>query len=375
MKNSNTNQQNAHASHCPLSIVNCQFNRQLSIVNCQLKGMTLVELLVAVSIMVLLVAISVPMFKPMLESQKTAGAARTVAMALERAKVRAMETGKYVGVEFERFSVDKDKNDIALDQNFALRLRLVRNAKDRYTLDDDFRVKVKGGVIEFYTYNGPSGTPPNRWVPSLTDPPDWDGNASLIQFGRQGRYYKLDGKKLAPPFGGLDHPVEGASGTYDHPPVEYRIKRQPRPMLIPPIIMPRGTVVDLQFSGEGIKNKATAFNDISSESVIILFSPNGTVDRYFFDDPTPMDGVPRDPLHFCIGEWERALSIGHEDGRRNIDTASNFWVTVHPRTGAVRISEMNTYRDPALATLSTPPTPVEEARKFATENFVNIGGF
>jgi len=343
--------------HCPLSTVHYPQSTANS-------GMTLIELLVAVSIMVLLVAVSVPMFKPMLESQKTSGAARTVAMALERAKVRAMETGQYCGVTFERF----DRESVALAQNFALRIRLVKNVKDRYTLDDGFRVKVKGGVIGFYAYNG------TQWMPS-PDPPDWDGKASLIQLGRQGRFYKLVGKKLESPFDALDHPVEDTSGTYVHPPVEYRIKRQPRPMLIPPIIMPRGTVVDLQFSGEGIKNKATAFNDISSDSVTILFSPSGSVDRYFFDDPTPMDGVPRYPLHFCIGEWERALSIGHEDGKSNIDTASNFWVTVHPRTGAVRVSEMNTYRDPSLAALPNPPTPVEEARKFATENFVNVGGF
>ena len=342
------------------------------------SGMTLVELLAVVSIMVLLVAVSVPMFKPMLASQKTSGGAQTVSMALQRARMRSMmeEQDKSWGVEFERFNEGNESQ-------VSIRMRLVKNANPLATTDNSYRVKVQNGEIEFYGFN----TTSRLWVAQGVGvfPPNWEENVkadSQIQFGRQGRFYTLaspgsptDFPKLAAPFDSLNHPVE-LPPPDDHPPVEFLVRRPPRPMLIPPIIMPRGTVVDLNWSGLG-KN-GSEFDSSTTGSVVIMFSRDGSVARVIQDGAWP-GTVPRYPIHLCIGEWDRRMinstDTWAEDGRNNIQMPSNFWVTIHSRTGSVRIAEMNTYRDPALAALPTPPTPVEEARKFATENFVDVGGF
>jgi hypothetical protein len=312
--------------------------------------------------MVLLVAISVPMFKPMLDSQKTSGGAQTVAMALQRARVRAMMGDQRpCGVQFERFTEGNEPN-------VALRMKLLRNVSDYITTVNSYRIKVVSGRIEFYEFNG------TNWVPYTATggvPSDWSSrvkSSSLVQFGRQGRFYQLSGnnRTLAAPYNDLNHPAEpfppASPCPPEYPPVEFRVKQQPRQMLIPPVIMPRGTVVDLQHSGLGKGRPTDANFGSGNESITIMFSPSGYVDRYSLDGAWP-GVIPKDPIHFCVGEWERAISIGHEDGRSNIQMGSNFWVTIYPRTGDVRVTEMN------------PSTDLETARQFATENFVDIGGF
>ncbi|MDR3198095.1 MAG: prepilin-type N-terminal cleavage/methylation domain-containing protein, partial [Planctomycetaceae bacterium] len=64
------------------------------------RGFTLIELLVVISIMVLLVAASVPLLKPVFKSQKTKNAAQTVAAALQRTRFRAMEEQASCGIQF-----------------------------------------------------------------------------------------------------------------------------------------------------------------------------------------------------------------------------------------------------------------------------------
>ena len=328
-----------------------KWTHRLSTVHCPLStirsGMTLVELLVAVSIMVLLVAVSVPMFKPMLDSQKSAGGARTVALALQRARVMAMETGQPCGIMFERF-IEGNEN------NVSVRLFLVKPPKP-YTGDVGEVISVDPfGTLTSY---------PSSWASANIQ------NDDYIQFNYQGKYYKVNGGS-----------PQAADGT--KPPemnnVPFRVLRSPqtgaatnlRMALAPSIIMPRGTVVDLQYSGI---DHGTVINDrFPSDilSIIVMFAPTGSVDRVYYGGTNDIDDVFKGPIrliHFCVGEWERGISVGHEDGRNNIQTASNFWVTVNPRTGEVRTTEMN----------PVPPgsNDVTTARKFARERFVNIGGF
>ena len=321
------------------------------------SGMTLVELLVAVSIMVLLVAVSIPMFKPMLDSQKTAEGARTVATALQRARIKAMETGQPHGIRFERLA---EVNEL----NVSVRLFLVKPPKP-YT----------GNAGDTVTVNNATG--------GLTVSSDWSvagvNSGDFIQFNYQGKYYKLSGT-------GTTWVARAEDGTY--PPtdavsplaVPFRIRRGPvgggspnlRMALAPSMVMPRSTIVDLQWSGRNITNPPNLleFDDNTSlDPVVVMFAPNGTVDDVYFGSVLPRSNAL---IHFCIGEWERGISVGHEDGRNNIQTASNFWVTVNPRTGEVRTAEMNTGPpDPA----DPSPDPIKTARQFAREHFVNIGGF
>jgi len=68
------------------------------------RGMTLVELLVVITIMVVMLGLSATMFKPAGESRRVREAAREVAVYLSSARNRAIETGRPCGVMFRRLS-------------------------------------------------------------------------------------------------------------------------------------------------------------------------------------------------------------------------------------------------------------------------------
>ncbi|MBQ8363169.1 MAG: prepilin-type N-terminal cleavage/methylation domain-containing protein, partial [Thermoguttaceae bacterium] len=69
----------------------------------QRRGVTLMELLVVATIILIVTAVSVPTIKPMMESQLTKQAGSTVSTYLNRARARAMATGRPCGVTFEHF--------------------------------------------------------------------------------------------------------------------------------------------------------------------------------------------------------------------------------------------------------------------------------
>lgn len=361
--------------------------------------MTLVELLVVVSIMVMLVAVSVPTFKPMLESQRSAAGARAVSMALQRARAKAVYEKKRYGVEFVRFH---DGNA----PNLSLQMRLVRPGKNFVEFKDEngdeIRVRVESGTIKLCQFN--SGSWAWEEVAGSDTLQKWDDNiekGSEIQLGRQGRSYKLQNgsnRQLEAPYSNLNLPeVDLGGGEFSA--LELRVlqsRENDKGMttaLSPVVVLPRGTVVDLQFSSFDNPDEAgycsfSSFNPLS-RGVGVMFSPAGHVDHcyYYGDDGKYRFIRPHGGLfYFCIGEWDRQGTAPDgsslaEDKDNNLTTASNFWVTVNPRTGQVRSAEMGAIpsdtvkawkNSPTEAALKTMTAP---ARKYATEHYTDIGGF
>ncbi len=66
------------------------------------RAFTLVELLVVVGVISVLAAITLPSIRTMLHGQKVNQAARMVQAHIESTRLRAMATGKYTAVVFER---------------------------------------------------------------------------------------------------------------------------------------------------------------------------------------------------------------------------------------------------------------------------------
>jgi prepilin-type N-terminal cleavage/methylation domain-containing protein len=320
---------------------------------------TLVELLVVMSIMVLLVAASVPMLKPMLESQKTRNAAETVAAALQRVRFKAMEEQASCGIQLVPFETE---------QNVSLQMRLIKQANNLLN-SSDYRAQIINGNIYLYAYNSPN------WVrqTNATDSAWVEWNQYVqpgyeVQFGHQGRFYKLaTATTLDAPYDNLTLPEDAnVANTTVSNALEYKVIQPPRTTLIPPVVLPRGTVIDLAFSAGCIapedpdptkyNHNKLFFNGPNPPQ--IMFTPSGYVD-YFNGTYNPFYGGL---IYFCIGEWERGLNLA-EDGKNNIETMTNFWVTIHPQTGQVRITEMAPHNsDPTK-------TPQENARKFAAEHF------
>ncbi len=330
--------------------------------------MTLVELLVVVTVMVILMAVAVPQFKPALESQRTVNAARVVALALERARVRSMMENRAVGVEFMRYH-----NGHA--PNLSLQMRYIREAKPLAQIAPNVRARVTDSNpdddihetrITLHQFNG------TDWSEEATTAQaEWENKVKAgykIQFGRQGRSYTLrDPWNLAEPYQNLQLPY-GETGEMDGKnALEVLITRPPEPLFSPPVGLPQGTVVDLQFSDfdgvDGRQSFEVGFDvPPTTRGVTLLFSPAGNVEKYAVngdEKPLPYGGL----FYFLVGEWERQGTengVLSADGLTNLQTPSNTWVTVHPRTGRVSLGKMG---------------PADDPRKYAKEFYHILGEF
>jgi type II secretory pathway pseudopilin PulG len=341
----------------------------------------LVELLVVMSIMVLLVAVSVPMLKPMFKSQKTKNAAETVAAALQRVRFKAMEEQETYGISFEPF-------DPVNYQNVVVQMRLVKMGTPVLN-SQDIRIIIASGVINFCVYDQDHGQVTRKNDDGDPDPDtnyywttnpntsakktaranakdEWDAKVRggyEIQLARQGKVYKLDSpSNLAFPYHSLTLPadVPVPPPTYFNNALEYNIVQQPRSTLSPPVVLPKGTVVDLNsgYSSVPFGYGPSYEIPINSANKYLLFTPNGNID-YFQGYYKPCYGGL---IYLCIGEWERGIGAA-EDNKDNIQTLTNFWVTLNPKTGQVRITEMAPHDNPGLG------TALEKARKYAAEHY------
>ena len=359
-------------------------NRQLY--NSRL-GMTLVELLVVAAIIGTLLAVSVPFIKPLLVSRKTSNAAQVLAGTFQQARMKSIQEGKSYGVRFTPF---------ANAPTTAIQMRFLKGSPpSSFVNPPDIRVKVVAGEIIPYCFDAIAG----KWniVDSWNDPRVAEGQEQLlhggaIQFNRLGRFIEFaaveDTFRLKPPYDNLDLPD---TSTTINDAMEYYITGLAgfASAWFPPVVMPRGTVVDIMFSGGEVRNfdgnlkTPGSGNGIppyfsSGSDVIVMFSPAGYVDFLY------VDGMPikvNEMLYFCVGEWDRQVDAMNNplarDKKTNIDVPATYWVTIHPKTGGIRITE----NAPIQLGNSTIIDPIErklqdirDARKFAKEHFFNVGG-
>jgi prepilin-type N-terminal cleavage/methylation domain-containing protein len=351
-------------------------------------GMTLVELLVVMAIMAILVAISIPSLKPMLESQRAANGARAVATKLQQTRLKAMRENRPCGVEFMRF-----------DSEPRASLQM-RNVKDTPNF---IRLEIRGGTgsseVRCVVVPNGDGTATIRLVkgtfvtsPEHNDDRIWTeintGSPAegidthiverwrakvlpglSIQFNRQGRWFRLEDSFTVID---CDDPLPTnqtlVGGAYPEA-VSFNVTQRPASMLNSVTVLPRGTVIDLVHSGREVnmaRGSGVDFDNAATptyvtQSVIVMFSPTGYVDRFYIDGTEgnkPFNGI----TYLLVGEWDKIDS--GEDGKNNLATESNFWVTIKDRDGTVRISPN-----------SSDGTNIENRRKHAHDDLSNnIGG-
>jgi len=357
--------------------------------------MTLVELLVVVAIIVLLLAISVPLLKPMLESRRTANAAQVLAGAFQQARMKSIQEGQSYGIKLVPFRTVPTA---------SVQLRLQKSTPI-WVNSLNIRVVVRAGTIVPCCFWQDPSTGETEWRDTGSTPAE---NAELdavkqllipgyaIQFNRIGRWFTIGvNDKLASPYNNLDLP-EDLTGKDA---LEYCISAMPTLAWIPQTVMPRGTIVDLAFSGGetvdfagGVKmpdDIPVAFSlSLSNEelaAVTVMFSPAGHVDALRIDyidysvDPKGEEKVKafrvNEMLYFCVGEWDRQVDANGnslaEDKKSNFEVPATYWVTIHPKTGEVRIAE----NAPIGSESNAITQKLDDARKFAKKHFFNVGGF
>ncbi|MDO4585918.1 MAG: prepilin-type N-terminal cleavage/methylation domain-containing protein [Planctomycetia bacterium] len=343
------------------------------------KGMTLIELLVVATIILMVTAISVPVLKPMMQSQATSNAAAVVSTYLNRARARAIQTGRPCGVMFEVWdgtNLDMNTGDPVAGASLVLRQVEVPPA---YT-------GMTGAEMVSIPYSDPS-------VPIMREDPDnpdinlysiasndiyWDvlvqnQTSARIQFDNMGPFYQLSKNTVQNSGQTITYSeireIPGIQVPRKRDGVPFKVLRDPKPTMTAPVGLPQGTVVDLDWSGTDKNTVQVSMEPMEPTKVQIMFLPNGSVDS--ISGLGLLNNIPDSTIYLMIGRWERIPALGiPEDGLRNYQDGSNFWVTINPQNGMVSTVEVNTDIDPN----SSDPV-LYQSRNFARQSQRNIGAY
>ena len=315
-------------------------------------------MLIVVSIMMLLVVAAATTFRPATESRRIREAARAINVYLSSARNRAMETGRPCGVMLRRFAVSTTPPVGCV-----------------MTLDQCEVPPCYCGDTEQSTARVQYDATANEIIATLctSDSPDnLLRNLDLIQFNYQGPCYSI--KNLNSP----DY-IIASSGTWElhcdatgqwvpwptappFPSVPYRIFRTPVKGAAAPLQLPASAVVDLEASG--IDGGASFSPATNPGDVMILFAPNGSVDRvYIIGDPSS-PYVVTNPIFLLVGKRERVgttfYAAPNETQMTNYQDLNNIWVVINPQTGLIN-------SEPVGSSTASIPQSVADARDLARE--------
>ncbi|HOM16279.1 MAG TPA: prepilin-type N-terminal cleavage/methylation domain-containing protein [Thermoguttaceae bacterium] len=321
-------------------------------------GMTLVELLVVVTILVILTGVVIPVLTPSLESRRMRESARQVNLYLNRARSMAMEKKRPVGVWLERrqglnqavtnLFIVEELPPTGLDSSNIPRL-LVSNSNPQTPSSGSALLTFPGGA--------PSDLQVGDYLQLNFQGPIWE-MITISPVSANQRHCTLRQTGMGPP----------VPPNIPQPGVPYQIFRTPRlRSLASPLELPSATAIDTQWSGIGVGTLAQAFappTTTDTNPILILFSPKGEVDSVWCW--TSQSGSPvwqktkaTEPIYLLVGKLNR-IPQG-EDNLTNWQDLGNLWVVVTPQTGMVRTVEM------ASGTNSV------EARRIARESH-SMGG-
>ena len=315
------------------------------------NGLTLTELLVVGTIILAVTALSIPVVKPMMESQLTKNGANMLATTLNRARSRAQVSGRPCGVRFEYWP--GTVSDLK-DTHIGVR------AEDGTVIVHDTYYSTPGASLVIRqvevppVYSGLLGTETVKYNDGRCEfqndfyiASELEKIASAkIQFGGTGPFYAFNDRSTS----------LKESATLALPPqrdVEYpfKILLDSRPSMAMPVCLPRGTAVDLQFSGVGdtiFVDKVSGTNSQPTRqatALTIMFSPDGSVESI-------NGSIPSEPVHFLVGRWDQISAVrpdGDPESYPNYADGRNYWVSVFPQSGGVTVSQVNPTADVGYA--------------------------
>jgi len=168
-----------------------------------------------------------------------------------------------------------------------------------------------------------------------------------LKLGNQGGLYSVPGDNLTVL---LDSPLP--ANTYD-----FQFYPAPKKSSLMPIQLPSRAVVDIGLSGGGDADQC--FSPGVETPVKITFTPTGELDQVYHSDFTDGESVI-ERLHFFIGKTGRTGTTSDPEDN-HLQDGEAIWVSVDPRTGAVKSAENKPPAD--LETVNT----IENARTWANE--------
>jgi type II secretory pathway pseudopilin PulG len=314
-----------------------------------------VELLIVISIIIILMAVSIPAVKFAMEDQKVREASRQMNAFFAAAQARAAERGRPVGVYIERLAG-------ASGESYAIQLFMAETPPP-YT-GDTLNAKAtvtKNVMLNRWEVKFPDGNSAMLTTTMMLIKPN---DRFVMRFNYQGPYYQC---------------VRDATGNFiitlprtDVPPpgsdtgtgLPYQILLPPNLSSVTSLELPAQTVIDLTSSGLGAGGTEFAPANTSDTSpIIIMFSPGGRVDHLYVQKSV---SPPLGSVHLLIGRSDQLDNIlAATPATPNLENLSNLWVSISHRNGTVTSSEIADTVGMPLTTVAELEAKVSQARKFA----------
>ena len=391
-------------------------------------GLTLIELLVTIVIMVTVLAGALPLLSPNNNSRKLREASRQLNSLLSQAQAQAARDGRPVGVGF------RESGTVAPHSGMALEAYLIAEPQPFTGFSENSRVHVEP-LTSKYGAGGNGGTRFPKYVdrqmcrlvfglmggatPSPDPfPPNMLRIGDVIDVGGNIFVIADDGDQKMDPnevdvVNGVEYLLsDGVSNTEiecvwinssgQQLPVgspgrsqqfyrPYLIRRQPGNTSEQPLQFPRGIGIDLQASGAVGLSVPEQFDEmqpipapptkITPLTISVMFSPNGSLDTLYVDG-VRKDGVEQ--IYFLMGLFENGNSeaqdaadydftagtsitddeLAQRRTRINWLNPDSRWVSVN-RAGRIITTDNNISFNPRVAPFSDSVTGTEQEQNRA----------
>lgn len=328
-------------------------------------GVTMIELLAVLVVLLLLLGVAVPRMKPVLDRGRVREAARQVNAYFAASQARATQLGRPSGVWIERRedgaclelspaeipsvysgdfldarvrcslqAPDQTQWGILFNQHSAFLRQLWAEHSRQSTIRNIDPVPPLRFLIRF-DYRGPLYSAVWNGAENVA----WNGTTfpivMLIEDVQD--QSRLDAP-IADVFGAerLDPPLSAQQGS-----VPYQLFQLPRKTSGRTLQLTGGAVIDLFHSGYG--HHGQELNVPFPGSLVVLFSPDGGVDSVTaMSSAAVVASVPEKPvapLHFLIGRLDGStLPTQQLPYNENLTNPDSIWISVGHRTGLITSS-------------------------------------
>lgn len=354
------------------------------------RGMTLLELLIVIAIMLSLTATTIAVARPALRGRGLREASRLTNVFLSGARNRALETGRPVGVGFERvpglpeacftMSYYETPTPYAGDDlsSYALLTELGENQPDpgwvRYGVNFT-QDAISNGLIQSldvlqldghaqryvvmsFNDQNPSGGDNYADLDNLTLAPLVNGYGKQMYNTSSGTFPMIVKLYVGNDSAGncLPHPRTGTGAT----PSLFQFTRRPVRMATGSSQLPPGTCIDLRDSG-----MTNSQFPLSTNLVLIMFSPRGRVEWIWDGTNTPSQVSTN--AYLLVADRAR-LPTAPEDGHEAWQDDTARWIVVQA-SGTISASPIGT---PAGDADGLPDTPSDS--RFIAQSAQTEGG-